>query len=184
MPYVNSPTWYRVVPLHRTTIPSLGESKQQVLWIGCSDSSYEEITGLDLLPDEIIVLRNIGNMFLEDGLTCLSMVQYAVDILQVNHVVVCGHYGCGLVKASSNAGLGEPWRSKLMNLRSACEGLLGSQVEQRDRRFVELNVLAQIQSLQHVTEVAGAISSRGLKIHGLVYDRSKNEVARLEEQPE
>ena len=110
MPYIYpAPPRYNIVPLRPNFIPSLGEAKQQVLWIGCSDSGFEEITTLDLLPAETIVLRNIGNIFLEDGLTCLSMVQYAVDILQVKHVVLCGHYGCGLVKASSNAGLGDPW---------------------------------------------------------------------------
>ena len=79
-----STTRYKTVPLRRDFIPSLGESKQQVLWIGCSDSSFEDTTTLDLLPDETIVLRNIGNMFLDDGLTCLSTVQYAVDVLQVS----------------------------------------------------------------------------------------------------
>lgn len=88
----------------------IGEWKPQVLWIGCSDSSFDEIAALDLGADETIVLRNIGNMFLDDGPTCMSTAQYALDIVQVNHVVVCGHYGCGLVKASSNVGLGDPWR--------------------------------------------------------------------------
>jgi len=84
MPYMYPTTPYKTVPLQQDSIPSLGEPKQQVLWIGCSDSGSEEITTLDLLPDETIVLRNIGNIFLRDGLTCLSMVQYAVDILQVS----------------------------------------------------------------------------------------------------
>lgn len=83
MPYMYSPMRYETVPLSRDFIPSLGEAKQQVLWIGCSDSSYEEITTLDLLPDETIVLRDIGNMFLDNDLTCLSELQYAVEILQV-----------------------------------------------------------------------------------------------------
>ena len=74
---------YNLVPFTRDFIPSLGEPKQQVLWIGCSDSDFEETTILDLLPDEIITLRNIGNMFLDDGLTCLSIVQYAINVLQV-----------------------------------------------------------------------------------------------------
>ncbi len=74
---------YKSVSLRRDFIPSLSELKQQVLWIGCSDNGYEETAALDLLPDEIIVLRNIGNMFLDDDLTCLSMVQYAVNVLQV-----------------------------------------------------------------------------------------------------
>ena len=74
---------YTLVPLTRDFIPSLGEPRQQVLWVGCSDSDFEETTTLDLLPDEIITLRNIGNMFLEGGITCLSMVEYAVNVLQV-----------------------------------------------------------------------------------------------------
>lgn len=185
MPYMYSPMQYKTVPLSRDFIPSLGEAKQQVLWIGCSDSSYEEITTLDLLPDETIVLRDIGNMFLDNDLTCLSELQYAVEILQVKHIVVCGHYGCGLVKATSDAGLIDPWLSKLNALRSATEGQLGSSpVDERDGHFVELNVLAQVRALQKFPQVGAAIASRGLKVHGLVYNRSKNEAVRLVEAQE
>ena len=84
---------YKTVPLRRELHPSLGEPKQQVLWIGCSDSGFQETTTLDLLPDETIVLRNIGNMFLDDGLPCLSMVQYAVDILQVSRAFQTNSHG-------------------------------------------------------------------------------------------
>ncbi|KAB5572016.1 carbonic anhydrase [Coniochaeta sp. 2T2.1] len=169
------------VPQSRNSIPSVRESQQQVLWIGCSDSSFEEITCLGLRLDETIVLRSIGNIFLDDGLTCLSMVQYAIGILQVKHVVVCGHYGCGLVKASSSAGLTDPWLSKLNALRSAFDGQLsGSLAVERDRRFVELNVLVQMQSLQRVPEVASAVGSRDMKIHGFVYDHSLSEMVRLD----
>jgi len=101
---------YKTVPIDRDLIPSLGEARAQVLWIGCSDSSAEEVASLNLLPEESIVLRNIGNMFLDDDPTCLSMAQYAINMLEVSHVVVCGHYGCGLVKASTDAGLSDPWR--------------------------------------------------------------------------
>ncbi|EON97191.1 putative carbonate dehydratase protein [Phaeoacremonium minimum UCRPA7] len=149
MPYMYSPMQYKTVPLSRDFIPSLGEAKQQVLWIGCSDSSYEEITTLDLLPDETIVLRDIGNMFLDNDLTCLSELH------------------------------------KLNALRSATEGQLGSSpVDERDGHFVELNVLAQVRALQKFPQVGAAIASRGLKVHGLVYNRSKNEAVRLVEAQE
>ncbi|KAK0619044.1 carbonate dehydratase [Immersiella caudata] len=160
-------------------------SQPQVLWIGCSDSSFEEIAALGLRADETIVLRNIGNIFLSDGPTCLSTGHYALHVVKVKHVVVCGHYGCALVKADSNVGLGDPWRSKLDILRSECGAKLnGLPADDRDRRFVELNVLAQMQVLAEIPEVAAAIHSRGLKIHGMVYNPTTNKVVRLEaEEP-
>ena len=159
MPYMYSPMQYKTVPLSRDFIPSLGEAKQQVLWIGCSDSSYEEITTLDLLPDETIVLRDIGNMFLDNDLTCLSELQYAVEILQVTcpkiqrhalsidvdfrdqvkHIVVCGHYGCGLVKATSDAGLIDPW------LRWVAPFLQLSIYNERRKRHADMTAQQQAQ---------------------------------------
>jgi carbonic anhydrase len=89
---MHSITRYKTVPLRRDFIPSLGEPSQQVLWIGCSDSGFEETTTLDLLRDETIVIRNIGNIFLDDDLTCMSMVQYAIDILQVSRAFRAGFW--------------------------------------------------------------------------------------------
>jgi len=87
---MDSATRYETVPLPRDFIPSLGDPHQQVLWVGCSDSGFEETTTLDLLPDETIVLRNIGNMLLGNDLSCTSMVQYAVNVLQVSRSCQAG----------------------------------------------------------------------------------------------
>lgn len=96
-------------PLHADFIPSLQRPTQQILWIGCSDSCFQETTILDLLPDEMMVHRNMGNMIIDGDLSCETTVKYAVSNLSVRHIVVCGHYGCGIVKAASRDGLKGPW---------------------------------------------------------------------------
>lgn len=96
-------------PLHADFIPSLQRPTRQILWIGCSDSCFQETTILDLLPDEMMVHRNMGNMIIEGDLSCETTVKHAVSELNVRHIVVCGHYGCGIVKAASRDGLTGPW---------------------------------------------------------------------------
>lgn len=96
-------------PLPADFIPSLHHPTQQILWIGCSDSGFQETTILDLLPEEMMVHRNLGNMIIEGDLSCETTVKHAVSELNVRHIVVCGHYGCGIVKAASRDGLTGPW---------------------------------------------------------------------------
>lgn len=102
-------THVEAAPLHADFIPSLQQPTQQILWIGCSDSSFQETTILDLLPEEMIVHRNIGNMIIDGDLSCETAVKHAVSNLNVRHIIVCGHYGCGIVKAESRDGLQGPW---------------------------------------------------------------------------
>lgn len=121
---------FEAAPLQADFIPSLQQPTQQVLWIGCSDSGFQETTILNLLPDEMMVHRNIGNMIIEGDLSSETTVKYAVSVLgvseshrrhdplpegcanhlQVKHIVVCGHYGCQIVKAASRDGLQGPWQ--------------------------------------------------------------------------
>lgn len=128
---------YKVEPVPRDLIPSLGQSKQQILWLGCSDSGYEETTTLNhLLEDEMIVVRNWGNMALSTDLAWASAVQHAVEmlevsymnlyvvylvlltLLQVKHIIVCGHYGCGIVKTDSATNSAYPWQKYVSFLSS------------------------------------------------------------------
>jgi carbonic anhydrase len=128
-------TFYTATPCPSDLIPRTSPPRQQVLWIGCSDSGFEETTVLDLAPDETIVLRNIGNMVLEDDLSCASMLEYAVRVLRVRHIVVCGHYGCGIVSgrtAEAHLPLGPHFRyvqEQLLDMGVRVSGLMMS-VEQ------------------------------------------------------
>ncbi|KAJ5895624.1 carbonic anhydrase [Penicillium taxi] len=158
---------------HITTglIPSLQKPVRQVLWIGCCDSSFRETTIHNLLPEEILEHRNLGNMIIEGDLSCETAVKHAIVDLQVKHIVICGHYGCGIVKAASREGLQGPWSSKLDSLYTKHQGSIDQlPAGDRDRSFVELNILQQVSSLQEIPEVADAIRQGNVRVHGIVYD--------------
>ncbi|KAJ5993038.1 carbonic anhydrase [Penicillium sp. IBT 35674x] len=175
----------QAAPLQANFIPSLQQPTQQVLWIGCSDSGFQETTILDLLPDEMMVHRNIGNMIIEGDLSSETAVRYAVSVLGVKHIVVCGHYGCQIVKAASRDGLQGPWLSKLDSLHSSHKDTFDQLPEaESDRAFVKLNVLDQLRSLRQFPEVFEAAKSGSLQIHGIVYDTHTGEATRLLEDPE
>ncbi|KAJ5710027.1 carbonic anhydrase [Penicillium malachiteum] len=176
---------FEAAPLSSDFIPSLREPTQQILWIGCSDSGFQETTILDLLPDEMMVHRNIGNMLIEGDLSSETAVKYAVSVLGVRHIVVCGHYGCQIVKAASREGLQGPWQSKLDSLHSANKHTIEQlPEEEHDRTFVKLNVLDQLRSLRQFPEVVDAAKSGSLQLHGIVYDTHTGEASRLVEEPE
>ncbi|KAJ5496423.1 hypothetical protein N7463_008410 [Penicillium fimorum] len=179
-------------PLGENYIPSLQQA-QQILWIGCCDSNAKESTVLNILNEELFVLRNLGNMIIDD-LSCETTIKHAVVDLQVKHIVVCGHYGCRIVNATSRDGLKGPWSRQVLlpkNSTNKLDALYSMHeedinqlpVQERDRLFVELNVLDQLRSLRKFPEVTDAITLERLHIHGLVYD-SETEKARrvLEEQ--
>ncbi|KAJ5202102.1 carbonic anhydrase [Penicillium cinerascens] len=167
-------------PLPADFIPSLQHPTQQILWIGCSDSGFQETTILDLLPDEMMVHRNMGNMIIEGDLSCETTVKHAVCELNVRHIVVCGHYGCGIVKAASREGLKGPWSSKLDSLHSTHKDTIDQLPStEHDRAFVKLNVLDQLRSLRQFPEVARAAKTGSLQLHGIVYDTKTGEASRL-----
>jgi carbonic anhydrase len=154
----------------------LGEGQNpELLFIGCSDSrvTAEELMGLG--PGDVFVHRNIANMVISIDLNVMSVVSYAVDHLKVNHVVVCGHYGCGGVKAamqSADLGILNPW---LRNIRDVyrihkleLDGIENE--EKRYERLVELNVKEQCVNLIKTASVQKAYRDRGLKVHGWVFD--------------
>lgn len=148
----------------------------EVLWIGCSDSRVpaNEITGTN--PGEIFVHRNIANMVVHSDMNMLSVLDYAVNILKVKHVIVCGHYGCGGVKAAmSNEqyGLVDNWLRHIKDVYRLHGQELDSigDEEQRFNRFAELNVIEQVFDLTKTSIIQNAWRSRNLPmVHGWIYD--------------
>ncbi|PLN86854.1 putative carbonate dehydratase [Aspergillus taichungensis] len=166
----NQSLQYSLGPLQSDLIPRLSRTREQILWVGCSDSSCEELAILDVSPGEIFQHRNLGSIIVDD-LSCTTAVGYAVSCLNVEHIVICGHYGCGIVKRAPNPGLKDPWTRIIDGLRTAhSTSLEGLTEELQDRRLVEWNVVEQIRSVGRIPEVVDAIDRRGLKVHGVVYD--------------
>jgi carbonic anhydrase len=148
----------------------------QYLWIGCSDSRVpaNEIVGLE--PGELFVHRNVANLFPHTDFNCLSVLEYAVDLVKIQHVIVCGHYGCSGVKAAmedNQLGLVDNWLRNIRDVYARNKDELDKIPNQKQRydRLVELNVRQQVLNVCHTTIVQGAWT-RGdpLWIHGWVYD--------------
>ncbi len=148
----------------------------EYLWIGCSDSRVpaNEITGTK--SGEIFVHRNIANMVVHSDMNMLSVLSYAVEVLKVKHVIVCGHYGCGGVNAAmgnKQYGLIDNWLRHLKDVyRIHAKELDGiKDEEQRSRRFVEVNVMEQVLDLGKTSIVQNAWKTdQNLHLHGWVYD--------------
>jgi carbonic anhydrase len=172
---------YKVEPIPRDLIPSLGQSKQQILWLGCSDSGYEETTTLNhLLEDEMIVVRNWGNMALSTDLAWASAVQHAVEMLEVKHIIVCGHYGCGIVKTDSATNSSYPWQKKISNLCSTHQHELESLADNdRNRHLVELNVIKQMEGVRDLLDIVSPEKNRRINVHGFIYDRKGHRADRI-----
>ncbi len=145
-------------------------------WIGCSDSRVpaNEIIGLE--PGELFVHRNVANLFPHTDFNCLSVLEYAVDLLKIQHVIVCGHYGCGGVKAAMEdhrLGLVDNWLRNIRDVYARCKDELDQISDQKERykRLVELNVIHQVLNVCHTTIVQGAWERKQpLWVHGWVYD--------------
>lgn len=148
----------------------------EFLWIGCSDSRVpaEDITGAE--PGELFVHRNIANLVVHTDVNLLAVLQYAVEVLKVNHVIVCGHYNCGGVKnAMSNQDLGilNTWLSHIKDIYRSNRRELETIAEEQARwdRLVELNVADQVQNIAQTVCVQKAWhESKRPMIHGWVYD--------------
>ena len=154
-------------------------SKQQApqyLWIGCSDSRVPANQIVGLLPGEMFVHRNIANVVIHTDLNCLSTMQFAVDVLRVQHIIVCGHYGCGGVLAAlreDKLGLVDNWLRHVYDVRLRHQAELETlPTEQaRHRRLCELNVLEQVVNVSETTVVTDAWHrGQTLAIHGWIYD--------------
>jgi len=152
-------------------------AKQQsphYLWIGCSDSRVPANQITDVTPGDMFVHRNVANVVVHTDLNCLSVVQYAVEALQVKHLIVCGHYGCGGVRAAlenSSLGLIDNWLRHVQDVRQKHAAVL-AQVEESGRlnKLCELNVIEQVSNLCQTTIVQSAWQrGQQLFVHGWIY---------------
>ncbi len=151
------------------------QQEPQYLWIGCADSRVPANEILGLLPGEVFVHRNVANVVVHTDLNCLSVLQYAVDVLRVKHILVVGHYGCGGVKAALNGtrlGLIDNWLRHIQDVRDKHHSRL-MKIESPGKRFdrlCELNVLEQVLNVSETTIMHDAWA-RGQEtvVHGLVY---------------
>jgi carbonic anhydrase len=154
-------------------------SRQQApeyLWIGCSDSRVPANQIVGLLPGEMFVHRNVANVVVHTDLNCLSAIQFAVDVLRVRHIIVCGHYGCGGVLSAlrdDKLGLIDNWLRHVQDVREKHQPELDTLTTERQRhdRLCELNVVAQVAHVSQTTTVRDAWArGQELSIHGWVYD--------------
>ncbi len=151
------------------------QQKPKFLWIGCSDSRVpaNEITGTD--PGEVFVHRNIANMVVHTDLNLLSVLQYAVEVLEVDHIIVCGHYGCGGIEAAlgnKSFGLINKWLRNIKEVYKMYQAELDGLPNHKDRvdRLVELNVLEQCQDLIKTSILQKSWQNRkSPEVHGWVY---------------
>jgi carbonic anhydrase len=147
----------------------------QYLWIGCSDSRVPANEIVNLLPGELFVHRNVANVVVHTDLNCLSVLQYAVEALKVKHVIVCGHYGCGGVKAAMNnskLGLIDNWLRHIQDVMEKYEAKLApiADPHQRLDRLCELNVIEQAANVCQTTVVQSAWDrGQELTVHGWIY---------------
>ena len=149
--------------------------KPDVLYIGCSDSRVTAEDLMGMKPGELFVHRNIANIVNAIDLNAQSVINYAVKYLEVNHVVVCGHYSCGGVKAameSKDMGILNPWLRNIRDVYRAHKDELNaiSDVQDRYDRLVELNVKEQAINVLKMAAVQRAVRSRGMQVHGWVFD--------------
>ncbi len=153
----------------------VGQQAPDYLWIGCSDSRVpaNQITGLQ--PGEVFVHRNVANLIPGEDLNSHSVIQYAVEVLQVSHVIVCGHYGCGGVTASlrdERAGLVDYWLTSVRALRDRYSAALSAVPDEAVRisMLCELNVIEQVMNLSRTLVVRRAWESgQELDLHGCIY---------------
>jgi carbonic anhydrase len=150
------------------------QQSPQYLWIGCSDARVPANQIVGLLPGELFVHRNIANVVVHTDLNCLSVLQYAVDVLRVRHVIVCGHYGCGGVKAAlegAKLGLIDNWLRHVQDVhRQHREALEHLSDEQRANTLCELNALAQARHVCETTVLQDAWARfQPVSVHAVIY---------------
>ncbi len=145
------------------------------LWIGCSDSRVPANQIVGLLPGELFVHRNVANLAVNTDMNMLSVLQYAVEILRVSDVIVCGHYGCGGIRAvidGLNLGLTDNWLRHVRDVYNKHRGELESEMDdgRRANRLCELNVFEQVRNVAHTTIIQRAwAEGRKVTVHGWVY---------------
>ncbi len=161
------------------------QQKPEFLWIGCSDSRVPANQVVDLAPGEVFVHRNVSNMVIHTDMNMLSVVQFAVEILEVKHILIVGHYGCGGVRAameSGENGLIDNWlldiKDTIYHHRKALANIADE--EERLNRVCELNVIQQVYNLCHTNIVQKAWrNNKPLQIHGWCYGLNDGKVKDL-----
>jgi carbonic anhydrase len=175
--FENNEAWVKEkLSTDKNYFKELGKGQSpELLYIGCSDSrvTTEDLMGLG--PGEVFVHRNIANMVISIDLNVMSVVNYAVDHLKVKHIVVCGHYACGGVKAamqSADLGILNPWLRNIRDVYRIHRKELDSIVDEELKydRLVELNVQEQCINLIKMAAIQKAARDRGLKVHGWIFD--------------
>ncbi len=147
----------------------------EYLWIGCSDSRVPANELLGLLPGDVFVHRNIANVIVHTDLNALSVLQFAIDVLGVKHIIICGHYGCSGVHAALTGrriGLADNWLRHVQDVSQKHERYLGDALQDRDRlnRLCELNVIEQVSNLCQTTIVQDAWErGQSITVHGWIY---------------
>lgn len=164
-------------------------SKQQspvYLWIGCSDSRVPANQIVDLMPGDIFVHRNVANMVIHTDFNCLSVLQYAIDVLKVKHVIVCGHYGCGGVEAAlseDKLGLIDNWLLHIKDIASEHHATL-SGLSKKDKlaKLCELNVLQQAENVRRTSVFKDAIArGQEVKLHSWIYSLRNGKITQLQQ---
>jgi carbonic anhydrase len=149
------------------------QQSPEYLWIGCSDSRVPANEIVGRLPGELFVHRNVANVVVHTDLNCLSVIQFAVEVLKVRHIIVCGHYGCSGVEAivrGDRLGLSDNWLRHVQDVREKHERRLPADFARRSARLCELNVVEQVVNVCQ-TSIARDAWERGqaLSVHGWIY---------------
>jgi carbonic anhydrase len=147
----------------------------EYLWIGCSDSRVPAVEIVDMMPGEIFVHRNIANLVVHTDLNCLSVIQYAVEVLKVKHIIVCGHYGCGGIQAAMDNkehGLIDNWLQNIKDVYRYHQAQIESLQNEEEKidLLCELNIVEQVANICHTTIVQRAWrNGQELAVHGWIY---------------
>jgi carbonic anhydrase len=176
--FENNRRWARrITDRDPTFFQSLSaQQSPKYLWIGCSDSRVPANEIVDLLPGELFVHRNVANVVVHTDLNCLSVLQYAIDVLKVEHVIVCGHYGCGGVRAAyvgPSLGLIDNWLQHVRDVRDLHNDVIEQAPDEESRinRLCELNVVEQVRHVCQTTIVMDAWQrQQSVAVHGWIYD--------------
>lgn len=184
----NNKTWVESqLALDTDYFKDLAKGQQPpLLWIGCSDSRVPANEIIGAKPGEVFVHRNIANMVIHSDMNMLSVLDYAVNVLKVSHVIVCGHYGCGGVKAAmgnQSIGLIDNWIRHIKDVYRLHENYLNSIVDEEDRfnKFVEINAQEQVFDLAKTSIVQNAWrNGQELMLHGWAYGLNSGYVTDLD----
>jgi carbonic anhydrase len=151
------------------------QQSPEYLWIGCSDSRVPANQVVGLLPGELFVHRNVANVVVHTDLNCLSVIQFAIDVLRVKHIIVCGHYECGGVLAvlrKERLGLVDNWLRHVQDVQEKHQSLLAAAGDEarQGNLLCELNVIEQVMNVCQATVVQDAWArGQDLAVHGLIY---------------